>query len=437
MMAGDDTGVGGNLEADSGDVVERDVELLEQASEGKAGDDKGLVIPKINKEVSGEESEELDEGKGEESEGEEPEEEPEETPEELPEDELEVATRPTFNSIARKFPEFFKTFPEFKDMMAREAEYAKRFPTVESADEAFEKASEFDSISDSLADGNMRGILDTVASVSESALSSVAEKFLPELMQRDQSLYLRAITPSLAIVVNQLYKHGISKGDRNIQNAALIASEWIFDSEDYATGAKRVPNPLEAERDPERLKLQKEKDTFLNTKLSTLRDSVVSVAETKLYAKIDEGLKNLSGLNEFTRKTIRQSIYDEVGQRLQGDKAHMKLMDSIWGRARREGYGDPQWKTRLVTAYLARALHLVPSVRAKVVGQALEHRKASVKQGMQQSKPIKVTSQQSGQPRAQAVTNRLPTDPKMIDRRKTTDLDILNGKITLKGNRSN
>lgn len=434
-MAVDDstTGFGGALDADSGDVIERDVDILEKASEGKTeGDDKGLVIPKVNKEVLGE-GEESDEGEGKGPDEEEPEggEEPEE--EEPKEDEVEVAARPTFNSISRKFPEFFKTFPEVKDMLARESEYAKRFPTVEAADEAFEKAGEFDSISDSLADGNMRGLLDTVASVSEQSLTNVAEKFLPELMQRDQNLYLRAVTPSLAILVNQLYKHGIQKGDKNIQNAALIASEWIFDSEDYATGAKRVPNPLEAERDPARIKLQQEREQFLNTKLVSLRDNVVSVAETKLYAKIDEGLRNLSGLNEFTRKTIRQTIYDEVGSRLQNDQAHMKLMNSIWGRARREGYGDPQWKTRLVTAYLARALHLVPSVRAKVVGQALEHRKSAVKQGVQQSKPIKVTTQPGGPSRAQAVTNRLPSDPKTIDRRKTTDLDILEGRITLKG----
>lgn len=439
-MAGEnEQGFGGSLESDSGDVVERDVQLLEQASEGKGEEAEGLIIPK---ELADDnvDAEGLDEGKDENlsDSGEESEEGQEDKEDKAGEEEFEVANRPTYNAISRKFPEFFKEFPEIKEMMGREQEYAKRFPTVELADEALDKSNEFDQIADHLADGNVRGLLDTVASVSDDALSAVVDKFLPSLMQKDQNLYLKAITPSLANFVAQFFKHGVEKNDKNIQNAALIASEWIFDTEDYATGKKKYSNPQEAERDPERIKLNKEREKFLNTKLADLQSSVVQVAETKLYAKIDEGLKGLHGLNDFTKNTIREKIYNEIGQRLQADKTHMKLMTGIWGRARREQYDAPVWKPRLVTAYLARALALVPSVRAKVVGQALESRKAAVNQGRdkQRQQPIRVTSRSDGsssQQQNQRVTNRLPSDPKMIDRSKTSDLQILEGKITLKG----
>ena len=415
-------------------TVEDGIKILEQASEGTVEPKEGLVIPKGEASVD-EGTDEPDEGEGEDFSD--LEEESSETEDEKAEpEEFEVTNRPTYNAISRKFPEFFKTFPELKEMIGREAEYAKRFPTVELADEALDKSNEFDQISDHLADGNIRGLLDTVASVSETSLTSVVDKFLPSLMQRDQALYLRAITPSLAQFVAQFFKHGTEKGDKNIQNAALIASEWIFDTEDYATGKKRYPNPQEAERDPERIKLNNEREQFLGTKLNDLRGTVVQTAETKLYSKIDEGLKGLSNLNDFTKNTIREKIYNEIGARLQADKTHMKLMDGIWGRARREQYDAPTWKPRLVTAYLARALALVPSVRAKVVGQALEHRKSAVKAGsdQQRQQTIKVTSKGSpSQQQNQRVTNRLPSDPKAIDRRKTSDLDILEGKITLKG----
>ena len=433
------SGFGGALQSDSGDAVDRDVALLEQASDGKSDEGEGLVIPKAEDKEGEGEGEQSDEGEGEdvptvekdldEGKGDDKEDKGEE-------DDLEIANRPTYSAITRKFPEFFKTFPELKEMMGRESEYSKRFPTVELADEALDKSNEFDQISDHLADGNIKGLLDTVASVSDDALNGVVDKFLPSLMARDKDLYLKAITPSLANFVAQFYKHGIDKNDKNIQNAALIASEWIFDTEDFATGKKKYPNSGEAERDPERIKLNKERDDFLQTKRVDLQGAVVSTAETKLHAKIQEGLKGLSGLNDFTKNTIKEKIYTEIGARLQSDKVHMKLMDSLWGRARRESYDPQAWKPRLVTAYLARALALVPSVRAKVVGQALEHRKSAVKQGsdQQRQQAIKVTSQKgSPSQQQQRVTNRLPSDPKTIDRRKTSDLDILEGRITLKG----
>ena len=426
-MPDEQLGLGG------GDPIEDGIKILEQASEPK-GDEKGLIIPKGEADED-ESTVELDEGEDENLSDVDEEPEEKEAEGEVP-DEFEVANRPTYNAITRKFPEFFKTFPELKEMIGREAEYAKRFPTVELADEALDKSNEFDQISDHLADGNIGGLLDTVASVSENSLASVVDKFLPTLMQRNQNLYLRAITPSLAQFVAQFFKHGTEKGDKNIQNAALIASEWIFDTEDYATGKKKYPNPQEAERDPERIKLNAEREKFLGTKLNDLRGSVVQTAETKLYSKIDDGLKGLSNLNEFTKNTIREKIYNEIGARLQADKTHMKLMDGIWGRARREQYDAPIWKPRLVTAYLARALALVPSIRAKVVGQALEHRKSAVKAGsdQQRQQTIKVTSKGSpSQQQIQRVTNRLPSDPKTIDRKRTSDLDILEGKITLKG----
>lgn len=448
-MAGEpgQIGFGGSLESDSGDVVDRDVKLLEQASEGEEGDEgdegKGLVIPKTPKagdKKDGDESTEgSDEGESEDlsdtSEGDEEGDEGKEGDEDKEEDEVDVTTLPTFNAVKRKFPGIFDTFPELKEMMGRDNEYRKRFPTVELADEALDKSVEFDQISDHLSDGNVRGLLDTVASVSEDSLTNVVDKFLPALMARDNKLYLRAITPSLAVFVKQFYKHGVDKNDKNIQNAALIASEWVFDTEDFATGKRAYPNPDEQERDPDRIRLKADQDKFLNTKLGDLRGQVINIAETKLYAKIDEGLKGLTGLNDFTKNTIREKIYNEIGVRLQADKTHMKLMDGIWGRARRDQFDAPTWKPRLVTAYLARALALVPSIRAKVVGQALEHRKAAVNQGrdrQQRQQPIRVTSKGDSSQQQQRVTNRLPADPRKIDRSKTSDLDILEGKITLK-----
>ena len=73
--------------------------------------------------------------------------------------------------------------------------------------------------------------------------------------------------------------------------------------------------------------------------------------------------------DEMFTKTVRgmliKDIISRVDNQLKFDKAHIAVMGARWKRARANGYSKDD-ESKLVSAYLARAKSLIPSVREKV-----------------------------------------------------------------------
>ena len=134
--------------------------------------------------------------------------------------------------------------------------------------------------------------------------------------------------------------------------------------------------------------------------------------------------------SNFIRTTIVDRIIEDLGTQLTSDKDHIRFMDSLWDKSKRNGRTEAD-KARIITAYLARAKSLIPSLRSKYVSEALgqKTRIASGKKEKTEEIASRTNSGTSGRGSNGANKN---YNPKSINYSKTSDADILNDNITYK-----
>lgn len=333
----------------------------------------------------------------------------EEKEEEKKEEDKELP-HPSWSRVSAKYPEFFKEFPEIRDLIGREKAYTEIFATVEDAKEMAEKAGDFDALVEKISDGDLTPVL---SSLEADSLAKLADGFLPALAKQDENLYYQITAPVIHQLLSSAFKSGKLEDNENLSNAAYWLSEWALGNGKFATGAANfVPPKTEVKKDET---LEKEKKEFYDEKYTTFRDNVLESCNNQIDTFITGDLKDLA---PRVQKLVLREVREELASQLQADQGHMSRLRSLWKRAGSVGYvGDI--KSRIISTYLERAKSLAPAITEKVRGEI------SVTKDEQ-----KPTVSLSGK---QSQISGKPVDAKRIDWNKTSELDAIRGNLALKG----
>lgn len=347
-----------------------------------------------------------------------------------------ITNRPSIKQIKEKFPTLFKEFPQFKDIYFREQEYSKMFPTVADAHQAAEDSEAFSNIRDGVMSGNIGSFFKAVQEADENALANIAPNLLPALNKISPEVHYQAVLPILENLTRTLYAEGAKYGDseigNNLKNSALHLSQFLFGdkAEDVATGKFSNLTKQTPKVDPERERWEAERATTFMTEtqdgmLSGLKGAIMARGQHNKLLIDPEGV-----LPDFTKDAMVERIMQRVGEQLEADPVHKRHMQNLWKQARQSGYkGD--WKSRLTTAYLERAKSLIPGIRSRLVAEV--YGTASVKSNKQVDKAKALTSRKEpGQGGKESIPGPKVFNPKQVDYRKTSDMDILAGKVTLR-----
>jgi hypothetical protein len=356
------------------------------------------------------------------------EEEVEEAPKDL--DSKHPFDRPSLRSIEEKFPGFFKQFPALRDMYFREAEYSKIFPTIDDAKEANENNTAFDSIRESVFEGNGSKFFTAIKEVSEKDLEKFSTNILGTLFQVHPQSFWRAANPLVEDIAKNMFSKGVKENNESMQNAARYLSDYFFGNTEIAEGKKTSIVKIEDNNEvkQEREKLDNERNTAFRGGVETdVRNQLVSLIEG-LDSKTGKSRIDPDNVfSKFIKTTITDRIIADLGDQLTSDKDHIRFMDSLWEKSKRNGRTEAD-KARIVSTYLARAKSLIPSLRSKYVSEALgqKTRVASDKKEKVEEINSRINSGSNGRG---SNTNSKNYNPKSIDYSKTSDADILNDNI--------
>jgi hypothetical protein len=359
-------------------------------------------------------------------------EETEETTEEPPQEgHLEYYDRPSITDIKTKYPKFFKDFPDMQHMLFREKEFATLFPSVEDAREAASNSEAFTVLQDKVLSGDAKGFLEAVNEADSKALGKFSENLLDGLREINPNVHWQAIVPTLEQVCRALYNEGKSNNNENQQYAAQYLSKFLFNDDKVATGEKTFAKPKEKPDelkhiDTERMKLQAERYTSFR---ADVEENALSQLSGMIGTKeqIDpEGIISKWAYDKILEDTIR-----EVNSQMVSDKEHMRYMDSLWTRGGREGYSK-DLKTRITSAYLARAKALIPRIRNRLISEATgtsARNSQRVRTRLTATESRREPGQNGAVPR---YSGRGPINPKSVDWRNTSDEDFLNDRVTFR-----
>ena len=348
-----------------------------------------------------------------------------------------ITRRPTVEALNKKFPKLLVEFPELKTIIAREAEMAEVFPTVDEAREAAENSTNFLNIQNDVINGKGENFIGALKDTSPTALGNFANNFMSTLQRMSPDVHFTAIAPTLESMARNFYNESKKyTGDEaeNYKYAALYLSKWLFADEKVATGERSVSGQRQ-QANPREEELSKREQDFEASRYNEFASGARSSATERLVGMINsrdsEGKSRIDPegvMSEFIRNTIAERTQQEVEKQLSADKAHMRFMTSLWERSKKEGYSRESQK-RIVDAYMSRAKHLVPTVRAKLVSEALS---TTSQRDKNKQNVVNKQRKEAGDGGKPPSRNSAITDPKRIDYRKSTDMDILSDSFTTK-----
>ena len=425
-MPDDDIKVIGSTTDDGGSADPDDLSILE---DGSGGDEEE---PEDNIEEEGSEEEEdvevhteededeegtEDEEKEEEEEGGDREgKEEEEAPEEEPDDGQKYKGV-TFRDVKAKFPNFFKEFPQFKGVLAREQQFSKLFPTPRDAEYVLTSANNFSQFQAAVENSDAKFILSEIRKADEYSSREFFLNILPAMRDVDKTLYGEAIKPILVNLVRAAQENG---SDDNLAKAGKVISKFLFGS--YDPPSTEISPEIRAEKE----RLQKERQRDQNAVYHRFEVDVNTMAIDRLNKLISRELDPNDKLASLVRKAAVDSASEDVNSRLAKDQSYLNSMGLLWQSAKRAGFNEES-KTRLVERFLGRA---TPFIRSAVVKARKE---AGLPTGKANGKPpnkAKVSPTKKRVEGSRIIKGTL--DPSIIDYSKTSDADILAGKIHVK-----
>lgn len=301
-------------------------------------------------------------------EDEEVEEEEEEIPEDIPQ------TRLSFNEIKTKYPKIFEDFPELRAVIAKEYQFSQVFPTVGDAKDALTKAEAYDTVDQSLVQGEAKPFVDHFSKNPKSF-----EKFLgsltKEVRENHNDLYARMSLPAVKQVLLASLSQGRNSGNENLQKASLIIAKNLW-GEDYKKVLGQKEEEEKPKEDPEKIELRQQLENSQRAEAfrfdKGVYDEGMSTLNTVANNTFIRVLKNKELNPEGKQLTKGQRAYifkesmEQMGNALNKDQAHVRNMQSLRMKAQKAAFaGD--WKARVTSAYLARAKNLLPAIQQPLI----------------------------------------------------------------------
>jgi hypothetical protein len=400
------------------DAQDKDKDEKQQEDEDVARDLKVLGETEAIQEPPPEDSEEPEED---EEEGEQEEEEPP------------VSGKPALKDIKKDFPDLFKRYPALKGAFFRDAEFSKVFPTPKDAEEAAQKAENYDTLESSLVQGSPELLMKELSENNPRAFGELAKNWLPQLRALDNKLYVSVTEPVVEELIYVAFQHANKIGDKNLAMSARHLANFVFanggEIPDLTERATRKPNPAE-------IQLQKEREEWAQTRYKEADSEIFTRVTRALDQNIRQGLDPSNTITDRMKTSIVNDIINEVNKMLMGDQAHGKRMSALWKKAVRDSFSR-QSKESIVSTYLSGAKPLIRELRNRIRAEYLGtngstgKRKLEEKPGVppQKKRPFEGSSRRVDPRRERGVV----LDPRKIDYSRTSDMDILMDQPTLKG----
>jgi len=207
--------------------------------------------------------------------------------------------------------------------------------------------------------------------------------------------------------------------------------QYAFQDADAIDKDEPKIDPKVSEKEKE---LEQREVAIRQEKFNGAYQVAVQSLERNLDKAILQGLDPDGKLNEFTRDVLVEKIKNDVKSQIDKDQTHLRRMTSLWKRSEQQGFSRESLSS-IVTAYLERARPIIPAARNKFRSIAIKGRTADKDDEDTNDKELRVVTRgRSGRaPSNDGKVNLRNVDSRKIDYRKTSDADIFEGKVKLKG----
>ncbi len=373
-----------------------------------------------------------------------PAEEEEEVEEEEALDELEdeagkktSAEPPLFRELQKKNPELFKgpLGKQLRTSLFREHRFSQVFGSIEEATDAAARVEDFQEFEGSILEGDAKRFVGALAATNKQSLHKFVDNLLPALYEGDKDVYSKVTSKVLVNALGLAKQQGMAaiKGGDDKRGKNLVNSVHQLANLIWPSLGGNLPEFPEEKENPEvsnKLKeLEERERQFLQKAGGEFQKSVKGVSIKLARKKILAGLDPNNSLPDFVKDSIVDKTLREIGELMDSDPQHIASMQRLWQRAVKQGF-PKELQAKLISTYLGRASQLIGPTRRKYLTQATGKPGAAASGDDRNRPPLRKPVGQ-GATGGRQKTGTVPSSED-IDWRKTTPMDVLKGKVTLK-----
>lgn len=323
-----------------------------------------------------------------------------------------ISAKDLVDRLNKTNPDFLRKNKDVRKAIYDSAQYNELFSHPDEATEVVENMRAMDRLAGQIMKGDAKALLYNIESTKKESLREFAKNFPMALYERDKGVFYDEIAaPVLSSALREAIEEGKRSGNDNLRKAANWISQHIFNQPE-------PPILRKNERDPEKERLQDE-----------LKNNTIAVYQTQkadLRSKVDDHIAELisqdapKDASPKMREAFVREVMDELEDQLTSDNNHMNRMNALMDQWVDSKF-NPGIRSRITSTYLNRVKLLLPTIKAK-------HREGYFPGNNVPKRTIKPIIPSGGSVRS----SNGKVDPKNINWGKTSDLDILNGRVTLK-----
>lgn len=324
--------------------------------------------------------------------------------------------------LKTEFPEMFKKYPEVRKALFQADQYTQVFPTVDEARDAADKSEVFDAYEQQLMTGDPSVLFKSLASAGgPEVFEKFAMNLLPTIETFSPKIQAKMVFPYIHRILNNALNDARGSENKNLEHGIGWLSKYLWGKVELPELAKET----EKTENPEVSRLKQQNEVITNRLSAEFNDGVVTGGLKELRTSIEMTFKNDKRFSSIEKKALTDDIIHRTRKALDKDARHNKVMSMHWQKARAEGH-PKALIPRVTNAFLGGAKSLMPTIRGKVLAEAL--REKGIIEAPKGNVP---GTPQTGGPQtgSRGVTS------KNIDYSKTSDADILSGdnkRIALK-----
>jgi hypothetical protein len=388
----------------------------EEVSDGDGEEDES-VSEDEDEEEGGEETEETDEEDEDEEEGDADDEGSDGSGDDgLDEDEGALTQSDLTKAVKKAAPDLFKKIPGLREALERDKQFGEVFNTPEEAKQAAQNSYYLAAMYKDISSGDVEktgNFLKALKNTNEESFEDFSHTILDSIGKINPQLYGEVMLKPMKRALMAMYHDALKTNNKNLAAVAIHAHQYWFETQD-------IKAPLEDRKKATKTKEQeaweKEKQEYEGTKAQEFKGGITEVVNHSMKLSITKELDGIK-LDDYQKRNIIRDIFLGVDEVLGSDKRYLGGINSLFDQAKSSKY-SPDWKSRIVKAYLQRARQALPAIRNRVLREAGIKFKEQPKSESRRLVPAGLGGNKSED----------KIDFSRVDRSKTTDMDILNGK---------
>ena len=287
------------------------------------------------------------------------------------EDDLELKTPVNRRALKADYPDIFKKHPGLESTIYRERAYTELLPTIKDAQEALSSLQTLERFEKDLKLGNTTDIMTAVKADDANAFAKLVDNYLPNLAKVDKNAHDHVISNVAKDIVEAMLVFGKEKEDTDIQAAASVMYQFMFNSTKWQPKQKlSVDEVVNDSIAREREELNKQRTEFESSKQKESIGKVMTSVNNQVKSTIEKSIDAKDQMTPFVKSKAIDEVLSKASGLLEKDTRFQQIVKQLQDKAGKEKFSDEAMnriRSTYLNKYKAILLPIIKAVRAEAL----------------------------------------------------------------------